>query len=264
MRRREIVEIIDGTHPTAGRSVAFAHQGLIMVSALAISVETVAGMPAAAYRALQIFEIFVLIVFVAEYITRLVCTPHPLRYALSFWGIVDLLACLPALALVNPEWTALRTVRLLRLVRLLKLLHTNTALIRLQSALQRSRGELYVFTILAALTLYIAAVGIYIFEHEAQPEAFSSIPVSLWWAVVSFTTVGYGDIYPITAEGRLFTTAILFVGLGVIAVPTAIITSALIDNDFEEGRTPDAGPADPLGHAQHTDPDNEETTDRRE
>jgi len=126
-----------------------------------------------------------------------------------------------------------RVLRLLRLVRLLKLLHTNRAMKRLQLALRSIRGELAVFAVLACIVLYIAGVGIYIFEHEAQPEAFSSLPISLWWAIVSFTTVGYGDIYPITAAGRIFTAALLFVGLGVIAVPTALISSALIRTDLD-------------------------------
>lgn len=233
MRREDIVRIIDGTHPTAGRVVAFAHQGLIVASGLAISLETVPGLPPGLLGVLTAFEVFVLVVFAAEYLLRLVCTPQPLRYALSIWGIVDLLSCLPLLAVINADWAAIRTLRLLRLVRLLKLLHANRALLRLESALHRSRGELLVTGFLGAIVLYIAGVGIYIFEHEAQPEVFSSVPKSLWWAIVSFTTVGYGDMYPITVGGRIFTAAVLFVGLGVIAVPTAIITSALINTDLK-------------------------------
>lgn len=234
MRRTEIVEIIDGTHPTAGSGIALAHQGLIIASAVAIALETLPNLAGWALAGLKGFEIAVLALFSLEYLIRLVCSPRPLRYAFSFWGIVDLVACLPFLLLLSPEWAAMRTLRLLRLFRVLKLLHTNRALQRLEKALHDNRGELGVFALLAFIILYIAGVGIYIFEHEAQPEAFSSIPISLWWAVVSFTTVGYGDIYPITAEGRIFTTAILFIGLGVIAVPTAIITSALINSELVE------------------------------
>lgn len=234
MTRVELIEILDGTHPTAGKGVALAHQGLIAAAALAISLETVPTLPPGALRALALFEIVALTTFAAEYLLRLVCAPRPLRYAFSFWGIVDLLSCLPLIAVLNANWAALRTLRLLRLVRVLKLLHANKALLRLQRALRKSRGELVVFAFLGFIVLYIAAVGIYIFEHEAQPDAFGSIPMSLWWAVVSFTTVGYGDAYPITPAGRIFTGAVLFVGLGVIAVPTAIITSALINADLTE------------------------------
>ncbi|QDY68418.1 ion transporter [Qingshengfaniella alkalisoli] len=242
MRKEEIPQILDGTHPDHGRGVAVAHQTLIMTSALAISLETVPDLSGRAQIILSVFETIVLFLFLAEYLLRLYCARHPLRYALSFWGIVDLLACLPAIAMMHPEWAVLRTIRLLRLIRMFKLLHTNRALDRMQTALRHSWGELGVFAFLCVLMIYIAGVGIYIFEHDAQPEEFSSIPVSLWWAVVSFTTVGYGDIYPITAGGRIFTTCILFIGLGVIAVPTAIITSALIDTDRETRDNPTEDP----------------------
>ncbi|QIE41442.1 ion transporter [Meridianimarinicoccus aquatilis] len=231
MKRTDIPKILDGTHPTAGRGVALAHQALIFASGLAISIETVPNLPEWTNHGLRVFELTVLVVFVLEYLTRLICAPRPVRYALSFWGVVDLLACLPLLVFVAPELAAVRMLRLMRLAALLKLLHTNRAMLRLETALHQIRGELAVFAFLAMIILYIAAVGIYIFEHGAQPEAFSSIPMSLWWAVVSFTTVGYGDIYPITPEGRIFTTVLLFIGLGVIAVPTALITSALIHSD---------------------------------
>lgn len=233
-RRGELIEIIDGTHPTAPRWPAYAHQGLIMLSAVAIAVETENGLPGWLRLALFGFEIFVLCTFAAEYLLRLWAAKNRWGYATSFWGIVDLVSVLPLFFVLSSNWAALRTLRLLRLVRVLKLVHTNRALIRLQTAMFQTRGELGVFAILAAIIVYIAGVGIYTFEHEAQPEVFSSIPDSLWWAVVSFTTVGYGDSYPITWGGRIFTMIILFIGLGVIAVPTAIITTALINVDLRE------------------------------
>ncbi|MCA8878864.1 MAG: ion transporter [Rhodobacteraceae bacterium] len=234
IKRTEIPEIIDGTHPTAGRTIALIHQGLIVLSAIAISVETVPNLPIAAQYALSYFEFTVLALFLLEYIIRIVCAVRPLHYILSFWGVVDLLSCVPILLFLNPHWVGIRIIRVMRLMRILKLMHTNRALIRLELALEKSRGELTVFAFLALSMLYIAAIGIYIFEHDAQPDKFSSIPMALWWAIVSFTTVGYGDMYPITAGGRIFTALMLFVGLGVIAVPAAIITSALIHTDVEE------------------------------
>ena len=89
--------------------------------------------------------------------------------------------------------------------------------------------ELVVWGVLSILLLYISAVGIYLFEHPAQPEVFSSIPAALWWSVVSFTTVGYGDMFPITTGGRLLSTLFLFVGLGIFTVPAAIVTTALLE-----------------------------------
>jgi voltage-gated potassium channel len=90
-----------------------------------------------------------------------------------------------------------------------------------------------IFAVVSGLMLYVASVGIYIFEHDAQPDVFTSIPVSLWWAVASFTTVGYGDMVPITLGGRIFTTLVLFTGLGIIAVPSAIVTTALLEAEKE-------------------------------
>ncbi|MGB0658747.1 MAG: ion transporter [Mangrovicoccus sp.] len=232
--RRQINSFLDGSHPRLGRTGSFLVNGFILVSAAAITLETLENLPLWTERLLHGFEVVILLVFTAEYLARLICAPHPLRYAFSFWGLVDLLACLPVLGLFSAQWAALRSVRVIRLVRLLKLLRASRAMERMEAALHAVRGDLAVFGIMAFIVLYIAAVGIYIFEHDAQPEAFSSIPESFWWAIVSFTTVGYGDAYPITAAGRVFTSAILFIGLGVIAVPAAVITSALIEHSRTE------------------------------
>ena len=229
MTRRDVIEILDGHHGQVGRTVALILHGLILLSAIAIAFETVDTLAANYRNALFWFEVFILAIFVTEYILRFTCSEHPLRYAFSFWGIIDLLACLPALALIQAEWQVVRTIRLIRLVRLLKLFRTSNAFDRLTRAFVEVRGELLIFVILASLVLYVSAVGIYLFEHEAQPEAFSSIPISLWWAVASFTTVGYGDLVPITTGGRIFTTFVLFIGLGVVAVPAAIVTAALLE-----------------------------------
>ncbi len=141
---------------------------------------------------------------------------------------------MPAIALLTPpQWQVVRAFRLIRLVRLLKLFRTSRALNRLIHAMHEVRGELMIFAVVSALMLYVASVGIYIFEHEAQPDVFTSIPVSLWWAVASFTTVGYGDMVPITLGGRIFTTLVLFTGLGIIAVPSAIVTTALLEAERE-------------------------------
>ena len=229
MTRRDVIEILDGHHGQVGRTVAFVLHALILLSALAISLETVDSFPPLIHNALFYFEIFILTVFVTEYVLRVTCSERPLHYIFSFWGIIDLLACLPALLLIQEEWQAIRTLRLIRLVRLLKLFRTSLAFDRLTRAFSDVKGELVIFAIIAGLVLYVSAVGIYLFEHEAQPENFSSIPISLWWAVASLTTVGYGDLVPITTGGRIFTTFVLFIGLGVVAVPAAIVTAALLE-----------------------------------
>lgn len=121
----------------------------------------------------------------------------------------------------------MRLIRLLRLLRILKLVRYNQALNRFSKAIYIAKEELAIFALASLVMLYLAAVGIYHFEHNAQPEVFRSIFDSLWWAVATLTTVGYGDIYPITTGGRLFTFLVLMLGLGLVAVPTGIIASSL-------------------------------------
>ncbi len=221
--------MLDGVHPRLGAKVSTALNVLIGVSAITIAVETLPSLPASVKYYLDIFEFFILGVFVLEYILRVSCSRHPFKYIFSFWGIIDLLSCLPALLLLVPEWQTVRTLRLMRLLRMFKPFHSSRILFRLRDALHLVKGELYVFSVLAGVMLYISSVGIYLFEHEAQPDVFRSIPESFWWAVATFTTVGYGDMFPITAGGRVFTTFILFIGLGIVAVPSAIITTALLE-----------------------------------
>lgn len=229
MRRAEILQILDGTHPRVGRSVALVMDGLILLSAAAIAVETVEGLTPLAHTLLYSFEILIVGVFATEYFTRLFLTENRTKYVFSFWGIIDLLAWLPALLMFIPAFQAIRVLRLIRLLRLIKLFNTAPALERLVRAFIRVRAELVVWGVLSILLLYISAVGIYLFEHPAQPEVFSSIPAALWWSVVSFTTVGYGDMFPITTGGRLLSTLFLFVGLGIFTVPAAIVTTALLE-----------------------------------
>lgn len=255
MTRAEILKAMDGDHPQVGRWISIGLNLFILISALCIALETVDVLPEWALRGLGFFERVILIVFTAEYLTRLICAPRPLRYAFSFWGIVDLLACLPILAVVHAKWAAVRVLRLARLMRLLKLMRSSQALAKLAQVLHSVKSDLMVFAFLAALILYIAAVGIYIFEHDAQPDVFGSIPESFWWAIVSFTTVGYGDAYPITAGGRIFTAGILFIGLGVIAVPAAVITSALIEQSRHERERKERHDASQIrSHHRHTRP----------
>ncbi len=236
MKRSDIIQLLDGTHEEKGNLVAWIMNGLIILSAIAIALETEPGLPQGLRIWLFRFEILLLGIFAAEYFVRILASPRPFGYVFSFWGIIDLLSFLPAVLLLTPEWQAIRAFRLLRLVRLLKLFRSLHALDRLVAAFREVREELVLFVIIAALMLYVSAVGIYIFEHEAQPEAFRSIPMSLWWAVATFTTVGYGDMYPITPGGRLFTSAILFIGLGIVAVPAAIVTTALLEAETNIGK----------------------------
>ncbi|MDG4647244.1 ion transporter [Roseibacterium sp. SDUM158017] len=259
MRRTEIIDILDGTHPRVGRGVALCIYALIVTSAIVIAVETMPALPPAAHRALRIVEMAIIAVFAVEYALRLACAPRPLSYALSFWGIVDFIAVVPAILFLFPDLATIRAMRLVRLLRLMKLFKANRALDRIARAFQQVWAEFVIFLMIAIVILYLAAVGIYHFEHVAQPEAFASIPASLWWALATLTTVGYGDVYPVTTGGRMFTGLVLLVGFGVIAVPAGLITSALMQG----GRGADT-PRPPDGGTPENHPRDPNTEDRRQ
>jgi len=219
--------LLDGDDPVWGRSVSFVIQTLIVLSAVAIAIETMPGLPRWLYAALLGFEVFIVSIFMVEYLLRIWAAPSRLGYIFSAFGIIDLLSILPTILLLGYPLHALRALRLIRVLRLLKLVRYVRAFERLARAFRSVLDELVVFAAVAAVVLYLCASAIYWFEHEAQPEAFASIPHALWWAVVTLTTVGYGDVYPVTAGGRIFTGLMLLVALGVVAVPTGLVTSAL-------------------------------------
>jgi voltage-gated potassium channel len=119
-------------------------------------------------------------------------------------------------------------------MRILKLYKYNAALNRFHHALRMVREELIIFGFISTILLFLSAIGIYYFEHAAQPEQFKSVFHALWWSLTTLTTVGYGDIYPITAGGKIFTFFVLIIGLGVIAVPTGLVASALTHTSKED------------------------------
>ena len=203
--------------------------GLIIYSVISFSIETLPNLSGNMISFLHYSEILVVAVFTIEYCSRIYLAPNRIKFIFSFYGLIDLLAILPFYLATAIDLRTLRLMRLLRLVRLLKLVRYNQALSRFTKALYLVKEELIIFTLASLVMLYLSAVGIYHFEHAAQPEVFRSIFDGLWWAVATLTTVGYGDIYPITMGGRIFTFMILMIGLGLVAVPTGIIASALSD-----------------------------------
>ncbi len=209
-------------------------QAVILLSLADFALETLPNLSPTQRRLLEWFEVFSVAVFTVEYVVRAVGSRPPVKYLLSFYGIVDLLAILPFYLGLVVDLRSLRVLRLLRLLRILKLTRYNQAWHRFHRALIISREELILFAATALILIYLAAVGIYYFEHEAQPEVFASMFDGLWWAVATLTTVGYGDSYPITAGGRFFTFVILVIGLGIVALPSGIVASALSKARAEE------------------------------
>lgn len=220
-------QIVETTETTSARVFDGLIQVLILVSLCAYALETLPNLTPAAIQALKFIEAVCIAVFTAEYVMRVWVAKQRTRYVLSFYGLVDLAAIAPFYLATSLDLRSLRAVRLFRIFGILKLVRFNDALKRIDVAFHLAKAELALFLSASMVVIYLAGVGIYHFENVAQPDLFSSIPDSLWWAVVTLTTVGYGDMYPITTGGRFFTTVILFVGLGLVAVPAGIVSSAL-------------------------------------
>ena len=208
---------------------------LIIISIISFSIQTLPDLPLATREILRILETVIVIIFTVEYILRIIVADNKLKYIFSFYGIIDLLAILPFYVTAGIDLRALRMFRLFRILRAFKLFRYSKAITRFQKALKLIREELIVFFFATCFMLFLSAVGIYYFENPVQPEAFKSIFHSLWWAVITLTTVGYGDMIPITVGGKVFTFIILMIGLAIVAVPTGLITSAISrTKEYEE------------------------------
>jgi voltage-gated potassium channel len=220
-------DIIERTDHRAGRLFDLFIQALIVLSLVSFSIETLPGLSAQSREVLRTIEIVTIGIFTVEYLLRIAVADRRLDYIFSFFGIVDLVAILPFYVASGVDLRAVRAFRLLRLFRIFKLVRYSQAVQRFHRAFLIAREEIVLFFSAACLLLFVAGVGIYYFENPAQPEAYASIFHSLWWAVATLTTVGYGDIYPITVGGKIFTFMVLIVGLGVVSVPAGLVASAL-------------------------------------
>ncbi|WP_291966220.1 ion transporter [Maribacter sp.] len=221
---KNIVEINDNRE---SRVFAYFIQALIFISIISFSYETIPDLDTSTRKILRIIEVFCVLVFSIEYLLRIYVADHKLKFVFSFYGIIDLLAILPFYLALGIDLRSLRALRFLRLFRILKLMRYNRAINHFTKAIALAKEEILLFLIVTLILIYFSAVGIYYFENEVQPENFSSIFDSLWWAIITLTTVGYGDVYPITVGGKVFTFFILMIGLGIVAIPTGIISSAL-------------------------------------
>ena len=172
------------------------------------------------------------VLFSIEYFLRVYIESRKRDFIFSFYGMIDLLAILPSLFLV-PGFRVLRILRFLRIFRIFKATRFILAVDRLTMALHEIQQELLALVILSLMLVYLAACGIHFFERDAQPEAFGSILDSMWWAVVTLTTVGYGDVFPTTAGGKVFTALVTLVGVGLIAIPSGLLASVLTEARVE-------------------------------
>lgn len=220
-------KIIEDTDTLSGRRFDLFIQLLIILSLISFTIETLQNLPDTLRYALNVFEIVTVLIFTIEYILRVVVADSKRKFIFSFYGVIDLLAILPFYLATGVDLRSLRILRLFRLFRILKLFRFSETLQRFQTVFIKVKSELALFAIAAFFLLYLSSVGIYYFEHEAQPENFGSIFHCLWWSVATLTTVGYGDVYPVTVGGKIFTSFIVLIGIGIVAVPTGILASAL-------------------------------------
>jgi voltage-gated potassium channel len=214
-----------------GRAFDVALLWAILASVVLVSLDSVQAIRAAYGPWLVGLEWLLTGLFTVEYVLRLVCVARPGRYARSFFGIVDLCALLPGyLALVLPSAASLiviRTLRLLRIFRILKLAQFNREARVLIRALQASRSKITVFLLAISTLIIISGAVMYVIEGNSD-SGFTSIPESMYWAVVTMTTVGYGDIAPTTTVGQMFASLLMISGYAIIAVPTGIVSAEMV------------------------------------
>ncbi len=227
---REVVfEIIFEAETPAGKWFDIVLIICISLSVLTVMLDSVSSVRARCGRFLYAAEWFFTILFTIEYILRLLCVRKPTRYALSFFGIVDLLAILPTytslLFFGSRHLAVVRVLRVLRIFRVLKMGHHTREATLLKKALYASRRKILVFLFVVMTLVVIIGSVIYIIEGEEN--GFTSIPRSVYWAVVTLTTVGYGDISPNTGPGQFLAAIVMILGYSIIAVPTGIMTVEL-------------------------------------
>jgi len=225
-------KVVEETGTRSGLVFDLSIQVLIIASIVIFSLETLPNLNDRTVMVLSILESVCITVFAIEYLLRLFVAKRKLKFVFSLWGMIDLLAILPFFLVaygITLNLIILRAFRLLRLVRILKLGRYSKSLSRMVLAMQIAREDLLLALAATLIMLLVASFGIYQFENPVQPEKFSSVFESLWWALATLTTVGYGDIYPITLGGRIFTGFILMIGLGIVALPAGIIASSFTE-----------------------------------
>lgn len=243
MLRQRTAEVLDQDFNTdrTSRIVNISLIVLIVLNVLAITLESVAWIYARYQLAFRVFEVFSVAVFTVEYLARVWCSIDledvsdrspilgRIKYILSPLALVDLIAILPFYLSFYVAMD-LRFLRGLRLLRLLKLSRYSPALSALLDVIRKESEALLAAFVVLLILLMISAGGIYVLENDVQPETFGSIPGAMWWAIVTLTTLGYGDVVPVTTGGRVFGGLIGLLGIGMIALPAAIMASGFADN----------------------------------
>lgn len=233
--RHKIFTVVYGVDTRAGRTFDLLLLFLIILSVVVIMLETMPSIDVRFHKELFIIEWIFTGLFTIEFLLRIFCTNKPLKYIFSFYGIIDLLALLPmyfSFFLVGSNiFSSVRTLRLLRLFRILKLIKFVEEATRLKNALLQSRAKITVF--LYTVIVIAMTIGTLMYYIEGPENGFTSIPRSIYWTIVTLTTVGFGDIVPQTPIGQLISLVLMITGYGIIAVPTGIVGAEF----FKQHRT---------------------------
>ncbi|MGB5203750.1 ion transporter [Eudoraea sp.] len=231
-------EIIYGTHTPAGKLFDIVLLIVIVYSVIIVMLESIPRIDTKYHSFLNISEWAVTILFTLEYILRLICIKKPTKYVFSFFGIIDLLSTIPkylSYFIGGSQYiTAFRALRLLRVFRILKLVRFVGESNNLMRALRASKTKIFVFVFFVLVISIL--LGTIMYLVEGPEHGFNSIPHSVYWTIVTLTTVGYGDISPETGLGQIIATFIMIIGYGIIAVPTGIVSAeyTTMNKDIKE------------------------------
>lgn len=225
--RQRIYIIIYGSNTLGGKLFDLFLLGVILLSVLLVMLESVEKLDAKYHSFILVSEWIITIFFTLEYALRILCNKKPFTYILSFYGIVDFISILPMyLSFIVPGSRILSVIRALRLLRLfgiLNLVHFTGQESKLKLAIKASRTKIIVFVYFILIVSILLGAVMYVVEGKES--GFTSIPVSIYWCIVTLTTVGYGDIAPVTTLGQIIASFIMIMGYGIIAVPTGIVTA---------------------------------------
>lgn len=251
--RADVHRLLEGDSPSRRASLLrFALAALIVANVTAVVLETVHELHTEWRTGFRRFETVSVAVFSIEYVARLwSAVEHPrfaapitgrLRWMFSPAALIDLLSILPSLLMfAGFDLRALRLVRLSRLLRVAKLGRYSVAVQTLQRVLRAKAPDLLSLLFLLVVLLVVSSTCMYYLEHEAQPETFSSIPATMWWGIITLTTIGYGDMTPVTAGGRVFGGFIAVLGIGMFALPAGLLGAAFVAEINRKSSVPDGG-----------------------
>ncbi len=253
--RSHLYEVIFGTDTPSGKIFDVLLIWSIIISIVIVILESVHSIRIVYGGILYGLEWFFTILFTIEYILRLISVRRRLGYATSFFGVVDLLSILPTyLSIFFPGSQSLltiRTFRLLRIFRVFKLTHYTREARIIMGALRASGRKIGVF--ISAVLVIVVIIGSVMYVIEGEKNGFVDIPTSIYWAIVTLTTVGYGDLSPQTPFGKALASFLMIMGYGIIAVPTGIVTVGLTQSTQEEASVRECPGCSTKGHASEAD-----------